>query len=396
MGLLAYGQTYYWRIDEVDQTPGNVLKGTVWSFTVEPYSYRIRPAAATASSAAPGMGPEKTIDGSGMTGDLHGVEPTTMWMSTGVLPNWIQYEFDQVYRLESLQVWNSNQLVESFVGWGAKKVAIETSTDGATWTPVANVPEFAQAPGAAGYAANTTINLGPVQAKYVKLTISTTWGGVTPQTGLSEVRFSYVPVQARAPQPASAAQGVGINAALGWRPGRGAASHQVYFGTDAGAVTNGTTAAQTLADHGFVPDSLLFGTTYYWRVDEVNAVTYPGSVWSFTTQEYAAVDDFESYTDKKDEEIYSAWIDGFTSGASGSTVGYFDRQPAARSGKPRSFTAASSPCRSSTTTSRRPITPKPSGPSTRPRTGRPTAPTPSRCTSGAIRRPLRRRRARSR
>ncbi len=322
VGLLAYGQIYYWRIDEVNQVPNNVLKGTVWSFTVEPYSYRIKPAAATASSAAPGMGPEKTIDGSGMTGDLHGVEPTTMWMSTGALPNWIQYEFDQVYRLESLQVWNSNQLVESFVGWGAKKVVIETSTDGAAWTPVANVPEFAQAPGAAGYAANTTVNLGPVQAKYVKLTISTTWGGVTPQTGLSEVRFSYVPVQARSPQPASAAQGVEINAALGWRPGRGAASHQVYFGTDAGAVTNGTTAAKTVADHGFVPDSLLFGTTYYWRVDEVNAVTYPGSVWSFTTQEYAAVDDFESYTDKKDEEIFSAWIDGFTSGTSGSTVGY--------------------------------------------------------------------------
>ncbi len=322
VGLLAYGQTYYWRIDEVNQAPNNAVKGTVWSFTVEPYSYRIKPAAATASSAAPGMGPEKTIDGSGMTGDLHGVDATTMWMSTGVLPNWIQYEFDQVYRLESLQVWNSNQLMESFAGWGARKVAIETSTDGATWTPVANVPEFAQAPGAAGYAANTIVNLGPVQAKYVKLTISTTWGGVTPQAGLSEVRFSYVPVQARSPQPASAAQGVGINAALDWRPGRGAASHKVYFGTDAGAVTNGTGAAQTVTDHVFVPDSLLLGTTYYWRVDEVNALTYPGPVWSFTTQEYAVVDDFESYTDKKGEEIFSAWIDGFTSGANGSTVGY--------------------------------------------------------------------------
>ena len=236
-GLLAYGQTYYWRIDEVDPAPSNVIKGTVWSFTVEPYSYRIKPAAATASSAAPGMGPEKTIDGSGLIGDLHGVEQTTMWVSTGTLPNWIQYEFDQVYRLESLQVWNSNQLIESLVGWGAKKVMVETSTDGVTWTPVANVPEFAQAPGAAGYAANTTVNLGPVQAKYVKLTISTTWGGITPQAGLSEVRFSYVPVQARSPQPASGAQGVGIDAALDWRPGRGAASHQVYFGTDAGAVT---------------------------------------------------------------------------------------------------------------------------------------------------------------
>ena len=97
-----------------------------------------------------GMGPEKTIDGSGLTGDLHGTEPTTMWLSTGVQPNWIQYEFDKVYRLHQLWVWNSNQLIEGFLGFGAKKVTVETSTDGTTWTPVANVPEFARAPGAAG------------------------------------------------------------------------------------------------------------------------------------------------------------------------------------------------------------------------------------------------------
>jgi hypothetical protein len=161
-----------------------------------------------------------------------------------------------------------------------------------------------------------------VEARYVKLTINTTWGGLTPQTGLSEVRFFYVPVQARAPQPATAANGIGIGTSLNWRPGRGAASHQVYFGVDVDAVTNGTAVAQTVADHAFVPDPLLFGTTYYWRVDEVNAVTHPGPVWSFTTQECAAVDDFESYTDKKGEEIFTAWLDGFTSGANGSTVGY--------------------------------------------------------------------------
>ena len=45
------------------------------------------------------MGPEKTIDGSGMTGDLHGIG-TTMWLSAGTPPNWIQYEFDKVYKLQ--------------------------------------------------------------------------------------------------------------------------------------------------------------------------------------------------------------------------------------------------------------------------------------------------------
>jgi regulation of enolase protein 1 (concanavalin A-like superfamily) len=77
-----------------------------------------------------------------------------------------------------------------------------------------------------------------------------------------------------------------------------------------------------VAEHSYRPASLDFGTTYYWKVNEVNKVTYPGDVWSFTTEEYAAIDDFESYTDQEGQEIFSAWIDGFSTGLSGSTVGY--------------------------------------------------------------------------
>ncbi len=323
-GSLAYGKTYYWRIDEVNKAPdGTIFKGKVWSFTAEPFGYAVKPVKATASSNQAGMGPEKTIDGSGLTGDLHGVEPTTMWMSAGAAPNWIQYEFDKIYKLHQLLVWNSNQLIEAFLGFGAKKVTIETSTDGTTWKALADVPEFARAPGTPDYAANTTVNFGGVEAKYVKLTINTNQGGMAPQTGLAEVRFLYVPVQARLPQPATAAKDVAIDTTLNWRPGREAASHKVYVGADKDAVTNGTAPAKTVAAHSFTPAALNFGTTYYWRVDEVNAVTYPGDLWSFTTQEYAAVDNFENYTDKAGEEIFAAWVDGFADNykSSGSTVG---------------------------------------------------------------------------
>jgi hypothetical protein len=325
-GAIEFGQTYYWRVDEVNAPPSaTIVEGSVWSFTVEPYSYPVQPVKATASSAQPGMGPEKTIDGSGMTGELHGTEATTMWLSAGVPPNWIQYEFDQVYTLHELQVWNSNQLVESFLGFGAKGVTIETSTDGATWTPVANVPEFAQAPAATGYAANTTVNLGPVDAKYVKLTFNTTWGGVAPQAGLSEVRFSYVPVLARAPQPPTGATNVGVDISLDWRPGRQAASHQVYFGTDPDAVAQGTVAPKSVTDHSYNPGSLNLGTTYYWKVAEVNEAATPkvreGDVWSLTTREFFVVDDFESYTDEEGSRIYEAWIDGWEN-KTGAMVGY--------------------------------------------------------------------------
>ncbi len=130
-----------------------------------------------------------------------------MWMTTGmVVPSWIQYQFDKVYKLNDLKVWNSNQPIEAYIGFGAKDVTIEYSTDGKTWTTLANVPQFARAPGMPGYTANTTVQFGGVMAQYVKLTINSTWGGL-PTTGLSEVLFSYEPVQARAPQPAAGATG---------------------------------------------------------------------------------------------------------------------------------------------------------------------------------------------
>ncbi|MCX5646800.1 MAG: hypothetical protein NTZ17_19300 [Phycisphaerae bacterium] len=144
---------------------------------------------------------------------------------------------------------------------------------------------------------------------------------MTTQASLSEVRFFYVPVQARTPQPADSATGVSVMTDLIWRPGREAQSHEVYFGTDPNAVAKGTATAQTVTGHSFTPASLLYGTTYYWRVDEVNAVTYPGDVWSFTTTASGAVDDFESYNNDK-SRIYDTWIDGVTDGKSGSQVGY--------------------------------------------------------------------------
>jgi uncharacterized protein YycO len=318
---LEFGRTYYWRVDEVNGPPTNtVFKGQVWSFTVEPYAYPITGVTATASSAQTGMGPEKTVDGSGLTGDLHGTDPSSMWLSDGALPNWIQYDLGQVYKLHEMQVWNSNQMIESFLGFGARQVTVETSLDNAAWTPVADVPEFAQAPGAADYAANTTVSLD-VEARYVRLTIESTWGGLAPQCGLSEVQFSYVPLAARAPQPAPYAEGVPVDALLDWRPGREATSHEVVFGTDKAAVAAGTATTQTVTQHGFETGGLDFGTLYYWKVDEIGPSTSVGSVWSFTTEEYRTIEDFESYTDQAGEEVFSTWIDGFTNGLSGSIVG---------------------------------------------------------------------------
>jgi len=325
-GVLDFGKVYYWRIDEVNAPPnGGISKGSVWSFTTEPYTYILTNVKATASSSAPGANPQSTVDGSGLNAsDQHSTDMAHMWVSSGALPSWIRYEFDASYKLYEMWVWNSNQLVEAYVGFGAKDVTVEYSLDGANWTVLEGVPQFAQAPGLATYAANTIVDFGGVMAKFVKLTINRNWGGVMPQTGLSEVRFYYAPVQARAPMPADGATGVALDGELRWRPGRDATSHKVFFGADSQAVTDRIVAGDVVAEPKYLPRAMNFGTKYYWMVDEVGATdSYPGDLWSFTTQEYAFIDDFEGYNDD-DNRIYDAWIDGVTTKASGSTVGYME------------------------------------------------------------------------
>jgi hypothetical protein len=116
----------------------------------------------------------------------------------GPPPAWIQYEFDQVYTLHEMWVWNHNLPAEPILGFGFRNVTVQYSANGADWTTVADT-EFARVPGSEGYTHNTTVSLGGVAAKYVKLTIEKNWG-VTPQTGLSEVRFFCIQSVA-APKP---------------------------------------------------------------------------------------------------------------------------------------------------------------------------------------------------
>jgi len=333
---LEYETTYYWRVDEVNAAPDYAVhRGEVWRFTTEPYAYPVEIIVATASSSQTGMGPENTVNSSGLDSlDQHSTQSTDMWMSTGAQPAWIQYEFDNVYKLSEMWVWNSNQLVEGFLGFGAKDVTIECSVDGQTWESVEGVPAFNKATGMPTYTANTTVDLGGVMAKWVRLTIDGNWGGTAPQTGLSEVRFFHVPVQAFLPQPQDGATEVSVDVTLDWRPGREATSHTVYVSVDEAAVAAGSAPSEVVTGHGYRPSDLVLATEYFWKVDETGETgTYPGIVWSFTTAEFAPIDDFEGYTDDVDAErtIWQTWKDGLTTGASGSQVGY-DVSPFAEQG----------------------------------------------------------------
>jgi len=326
---LEFGQTYYWRVDEVNAAPDStIFKGAVWSFATEPMAYPI--AGVVASSNAPAdadSGPEKMVDGSGLNAiDLHSTSASDMWLGIpeGADPVWIQFEFDGVYKLHEMVVWNYNSEFELALGFGIKDVAVEYSSDGVEWTAFGDVT-LAQAPAEPDYAANTVMDMQGVAARYVRLAVNSAYG-VIGRYGLSEVRFLSVPVQARASQPTDAATEVDVNTELSWRAGREAASHEVYLDTDEAAVVDGTVLADTVTQSSYSPDDLEFGNTYYWKVIEVNEAeaiaSWEGNVWSFSTQEYAVIDDFEAYDDEENR-IYDTWVDGWVND-SGSTVGYMD------------------------------------------------------------------------
>jgi hypothetical protein len=330
---LDFGKTYYWRVDEVNAPPTSHIefKGEVWQFSTEPVAYAIANIIATASSSGIDQGPENTVNGSGLDVndlDLHSTELTDMWLSDffGPQPTWIQYELDKVCKLHQMLVWNHNTLSESAIGFGVKDATIEYSVDGNDYTTLGTTHEFARAPGAPGYAYNTTVDFGGVAVKYVRLTISSNWGGLLPQYGLSAVRFFSIPVFAIEPYPDSGTTDVDVDVTLGWKAGREADKHDVYLNSDEQAVIDGNAPVTTVTEASYGPLSLDLGTTYYWRVNEVNEAetptTWQGDICNFTTHEYFVVDDFEDYNDYPPNEIWATWIDGYGIPANGATAGY--------------------------------------------------------------------------
>lgn len=135
------------------------------------------------------------------------------------------------------------------------------------------------------------------------------------------------------PQPANGAVDVQMIATLSWTPADNAASHELYFGTDADAIKNATTASpeyigpKALDAESYDPGGLAWDSSYAWRVDEVYPDgTVKGLVWSFSTADFILVDDFESYNDvdppdEASNRIFDKWIDGFATTTNGALVG---------------------------------------------------------------------------
>jgi hypothetical protein len=106
-------------------------------------------------------------------------------------------------------------------------------------------------------------------------------GGSVNSMQIAEIELIGLKLKAGSPSPADGAENVGVDVDLGWSAGSFAVSHDVYIGTDE--------IPWAFVGHvigpSFDPGVLEYGTTYYWRVDEVeeDGTVRPGAIWSFTT-----------------------------------------------------------------------------------------------------------------
>ncbi len=115
---------------------------------------------------------------------------------------------------------------------------------------------------------------------------------------------------------------------LGWSPGDFALSHDVYFSDNYDDVNNGAESAFqgsqpttnfVVGFPGFpYPDGLVPGTTYYWRIDEINDTEpnspWIGYVWSFTIPPKTAyAPDPADGAELVDPGVELSWTAGFGS-----------------------------------------------------------------------------------
>jgi hypothetical protein len=113
---------------------------------------------------------------------------------------------------------------------------------------------------------------------------------------------------------------------LAWMPGASAVSHNVYLGENFDDVNDGTgdtfrgNQTETFYLAGFpgnaYPDGLINGTTYYWRIDEVNDADpnspWKGNIWSFTVPPKTAyIPDPADGAELVDLNVTLTWTPGF-------------------------------------------------------------------------------------
>ncbi len=318
-GLLGSEKVYYWRVDEFD-TSGAMHKGNVWSFTTMRAGGGLRAEyySDTGLKTLVLTRVDPAIHFNWGTGSPDPLVPadnfSVRWTGEFVVPFTSSWTFTANCD-DCVRLWVNDQLL--FDKWGQQSGVEWTGTlDLAEGQKYNITMEYYENSGDARAILywNTPAALTPYQPKQI-----------IPQGAFSQ------PVKARNPKPANGAVDVLQTSTLSWSAADAAASHDVYFGADANAVRDANASSpeyqgsMDLGSESYDPGELEWNTTYYWRVDEVEAdgTIRTGSLWRFTAANFLVVDDFETYDDDEagGTAIFQTWIDGMENGTT-SYVGY--------------------------------------------------------------------------
>ncbi len=212
------------------------------------------------------------IDSAGLR-DLHktgllaqDTSPQHMWRGACPANLSLEFELPDAVPLGAIRVWNYN--AEWQTTDGIRKADVAVSPDGTSWETVLRGAEFAEAEGTAVYDEPVQLKLNGAPVRKVRFENIVPWNEKG-KVGLSKVLFYQAPgVQAGPRIPEDGATSVGSGkCAFEWVAGQGATEHKVFLGTTADDLAAvGTTAKTRLEVPELKPD-----TTYYWRVDEVQA-----------------------------------------------------------------------------------------------------------------------------
>ncbi len=268
---LVPGTTYYWRIDEVNDTePNSPWKGPVWSFSIPPSTtYNPDPA-----DGAESVDPDVQLSWTpGFGAKLHtvyfGDNFDDVDNAAGGLPQGTANYTPGPLKLAKTYYWRVDEfdVIETYKGdvWSF-------TTEGAVGNP-------------------------------------------DPSNGAVDVK--HTPILTWSPGVYSASHQVYFGADEDAVKNADTGSPEYKGSGDLGA-------------ESYEPEKLVWNSTYYWRIVEANNVNpdspWTGSLWSFTTANFLVVDDFESYNDIDPPEagsnrIFEAWLDGYEIPTNGALVG---------------------------------------------------------------------------
>ena len=340
--VLELTQTYYWRIDEVNEADPNSWKGDVWSFTVstnllvnsgfeegfnvDPWAEGMNPTAwikwtwgdgwiAWRSDSGQGNDPPLAYSGDKFMAIGAWTDPPELWVAGAGMGQDIPANPGDIL---TASVWARTEL------WGVPFGGLKV--------------EFKDAVGGTVLQFDESFNINSIESTYTKYSMTsrpapegtTIAEFIIQATRQGTVLFDNASVEfgppavAWNPNPGHGAVYVDRNADLSWKAGIDASSHDVYFGTDFNDVNNADNSwpvggpdpqdpdvykgSQDLGNTSYEIGVLEPTRTYYWRIDEVNGLDiWRGEIWRFTTGESSIVDDFDSYVSSI--TIDATWVE---------------------------------------------------------------------------------------